>query len=332
MAMNCLKISFVLCATLTALLPGQADELVMRDASSWKGKVIEVRLDRILFRKDNESFDREVNVAKVFKIKYDNGTEDIMQTDNAMSGTQNRTAGMECIADGRYVHVSTRPDCSSLPPASHSYSVGDWYDENGVRGVVVGVTPDGKHGKIISPVSNRRGPFEISGDDPMFKGPVDLPLGMNDLTNGYANLQKLLKFRSLHPEFDDSMYPALMYVSRLGEGWYVPAIGELEELCRLLDTKTVYNGSLKSYRGKSVKWIKVINRQLKEHDGDKIGGIYFLSSTEDFSQGGEGGLAHKLFGDPEEPQFVVFKYNDEQKLKQHTVRSFPYPTIAFHLF
>ena len=85
MAMNCLKISFVLCATLTAILPGQADELVMRDASSWKGKVIEVRPDRILFRKDNESFDREVNVAKVFKIKYDNGTEDIMQTDNALS-------------------------------------------------------------------------------------------------------------------------------------------------------------------------------------------------------------------------------------------------------
>ena len=122
MAMNCLKISFVLCATLTAILPGQADELVMRDASSWKGKVIEVRPDRILFRKDNESFDREVNVAKVFKIKYDNGTEDIMQTDNATSGAQNRVAGMECIADGRYVHVSTRPDYSSLPPASHSYS------------------------------------------------------------------------------------------------------------------------------------------------------------------------------------------------------------------
>lgn len=331
----------LLCGCLgMGVLSALADELVMRDASSWKGKVVEVRPDKILFRKSSESFDREVSVVKVFKIKYDNGTEEIMEstvTNVSPSSPSSPSAGGYtspdgCIVDGRYVHVSTRPDWSQLAPAERSYAIGDWFDENGLQGIVVEVEPGGRHGKILSPLSNRKGGFESGTGDPIFKGSRDIPMGTNDVTNGYANLQKLLAFRTSHPEFSDSMFPILQYLARLGEGWYVPAIDELEYLCRLLDSTTVYHGPIEKLRGKKVKWLKVFNAQMKAHDAKKIKTAYLMSSTEDFSQGGGGGYFSALFGDPDEPQFVVFKYNDMEKIKQHTRRDFPYPTVALHLF
>ncbi|MDE5868767.1 MAG: hypothetical protein K2H18_00920, partial [Muribaculaceae bacterium] len=220
------KLIFLLLVAICGCGCLSADEIVLRDATSLNGVVKEVRPDKVLFRKRGENFDREISVDKVFKIKYDNGTEEKLAT--VSSPVRKDETSVDYIRNGRYYNVSTQPNYSVFPPASKVYYVGDWYSENGVEGIVVETTPDGRHGRIIShkdaPLKNFNNGH---GWGFWFKGGKDVPIGTNDRSNGYANLQKLRAFQKAHPEYDSQMFPVQTALDEWGSGWYVPSIDEM---------------------------------------------------------------------------------------------------------
>jgi len=128
--------------------------------------------------------------------------------------------------------VAPQPKVQAEPinppkPAVNTYKVGDYYDKNGKKGVVFEVTDDGLHGKIVSldqaekqwavdkdfgKIFNRQNPSKVSTDG-------------NDVWNGMINTDKIKQIDNWREK-----YPAFAWCCAKGDGWYLPAIHELERL------------------------------------------------------------------------------------------------------
>lgn len=299
-----------------------ADKIILRNADIIEGEIILIGDENLKYRKPGENFDREIAISNIFKIKFNNGEEQIFKktqvtTPKTTSSTKNQL-------------IQTEPDWNSMPQASRTYQVGDWFSENGVEGIVIWTTEDGRHGRII----HHKNFYTISNmPKAFFTGPTDIALGMNDKSNGYANLQAVKNFIANNPQYPLSMFPMLEDLLRLGDGWYLPSIEELiyfEMLCNRDITVLRKNHK---YEGKTIKCIKLINYTSKAHGGDKINTeSYKLSSTEDYSNGGAAQGQELLYGYPVKPQFAL--YIRETSVKNSlSIRNRPIlPIIPFHLF
>ena len=126
------------------------------------------------------------------------------------------------------------------------YKVGDYYNENGKRGVVFEVWDNGRHGKIVS-LDEIILPWCT---DELYAR--EFALGLTDENNGKANTVKVMK-RS-----DSDQYPAFVWCRNKGADWYLPAMEELMAI--------------------SNKWL-TINSTLAEYGAQLKDGWYW-SSTE----------------------------------------------------
>jgi len=307
-----------------------ADEIVTRSADVIVCKVATVGESTITYRKSGEKFDREIPVSEVFKIKYDNGQEENYANRVTPGAAPGNTAPGQTLTRGHeYAHVETEPDWNSMPPASREYQIGDWYNENGIEGIVVWTTPDGRHGRILHKKKWNNPKFKAP--KPFFTGPVNVVLGMNDMTNGYANKLKWRVFMQNNPQYSPDMFPMLQIIESLGGDWYMPAIKELEYFETLSERKVNYTGSNPEFRGKSVKWGKIFDSVSKKHGGQKHNDYHRISSTESYSEALGSVTSEALFGTPCDPQFVVLELIDS-KIRP-VVRDRPLePFYAFHLF
>lgn len=312
-----------------------ADSIITRSADIIECKVTQVGDAVVKYRKAGENFDREISRGDVFKVKYDNGEEECFpaagQYDNAPVARQ--AAGMQNrVAPRSYVNTETEPDWSAFPPASRQYHVGDWYSENGVEGIVIWTTPDGRHGRIIN--KKKFNDSKMRAPSPFFKGKTDFALGMTDRSNGYANLLAMNKFIASYPGNVADDFPITRIISTLGPGWYLPSIMEIEYFDRLRDTEVVYAGENQKFAGKRVKWHKIIDNVSKAHGGDKLNYAYLLSSTEVYAAGGASATFETLYGDPKDPQFALLKFDgviEGSNVKPY-LRNRGLPFLAFHLF
>lgn len=69
----------------------------------------------------------------MFSITYENGTKDL-------------------FADEKPQAVAAS---YPYPPVSRSYSLGELFDEGGIRGIVIRVSEDGRHGLLLSLVEGK---------------------------------------------------------------------------------------------------------------------------------------------------------------------------------
>lgn len=108
----------------------------------------------------------------------------------------------------------------STTPVSQSkvWQVGDYYNVNGKEGVVFWVDTTGKHGKIVS--MTEPGSRLKWSSDQKEQGRL---IGADSKTDGAKNLTAVKRI----PDWQ-SKYPAFKWCADLGEGWYLPAIEELE--------------------------------------------------------------------------------------------------------
>ncbi len=109
-----------------------------------------------------------------------------------------------------------------LQPETKTYKVGDLYDDGTKRGVVFEVTPDGRHGKIVSleEAEKQWAIVAVCGDK----------TGATSMTDGKANMQKIMAIRGWREK-----YPAFAWCADLGEGWYLPAQEELKTIDKARD-------------------------------------------------------------------------------------------------
>ncbi|MBE6193786.1 MAG: TIR domain-containing protein [Rikenellaceae bacterium] len=105
------------------------------------------------------------------------------------------------------------------------YAVGDYYNDGVREGVVFEVSADGRHGKIVS-MKQSAEKLEWSSDSAEQKRLI----GANSETDGAYNTAKVKAISGWQ-----SKYPAFKWCADLGEGWYLPAKGELRTIYKYQD-------------------------------------------------------------------------------------------------
>ena len=126
------------------------------------------------------------------------------------------------------------------------YEVGDYYNDGTKEGIVFVVYNGGYHGKIVSVDESR----ELWVGETVCEN-VTAATSKGD---GMGNMNKIKK----QPNWKNN-YPAFAWCASLGDGWYLPAVDELQLI----------------YENKSI-----INRMLNEKGyGEVVDGLYW-SSTE----------------------------------------------------
>lgn len=125
----------------------------------------------------------------------------------------------ENIAFGLFTNNQTSSPTiaqQSTQPTEKIYKVGDYYNDGVKEGVVFEVTPDGRHGKIVSMTTSV---LQWTSDKVERKRLI----GANSRTDGVANMAVVKAIDGWQ-----SKYPAFKWCADLGEGWYLPAIEELK--------------------------------------------------------------------------------------------------------
>lgn len=145
------------------------------------------------------------------------------------------------------------------------YAVGDYYDFNGVKGVVCKVTEDGLHGMVVS-LDEVMIPWSV------FRKPDLRTVGAVDRTDGRVNMQTVARYIAQNGlSWDD--FPAFKWCREQGEGWYLPAIDEV------LAIGNNFNGGTRMHYDRQAR--NRFNDALKEHGGKRMDRlVYYFSSTE----------------------------------------------------
>lgn len=138
---------------------------------------------------------------------------------------------------------------SALAQNKSSYKVGDYYNDGKKLGFVFYVDETGRSGKIISLQQTELPWYQATKKDKPQK------MGLENEKLGLINLVKLRHNEGWHEKF-----PAFAWCADLGEGWYLPSVGEWQEISR---QSKVLNNAMITFPG--------------AHD---IAGIYW-SSNED---------------------------------------------------
>lgn len=153
--------------------------------------------------------------------------------------------------------------------SNRTYAIGEIYDVNGIRGIVVRVNDEGTHGLIMSLDSEEKRwsakPKKVSF------GIFDAITDATDKEDGMKNMEAIERAIEKY-DVDWNWFPAFQWCRNKGEGWYLPAINELVEI-----NKAYHGGKIES--NKTAK--KTFNQTVKQNGGKSLNSnsIYF-SSTE----------------------------------------------------
>ena len=164
--------------------------------------------------------------------------------------------------------TSSDPAAPAALPVQYElkrYAVGDYYDFNGVKGVVCKVTEDGLHGMVVS-LDEVMIPWSV------FRKPDLRTVGAVDRTDGRVNMEIVARYIAENGlSWDD--FPAFKWCREQGEGWYLPAIDEV------LAIGNNFNGGTRMHYDRQAR--NRFNDALKEHGGKRMDRlVYYFSSTE----------------------------------------------------
>ena len=100
------------------------------------------------------------------------------------------------------------------------YQIGDYYDDGVKQGVVIEVSADGLHGKILSLQQH----YCCWADE---LEAIRSEIRAYNKRDGAIN-----QAVAMQQENWQKRYPAFAFCASLGEGWYLPAMEELETFLR----------------------------------------------------------------------------------------------------
>lgn len=162
-----------------------------------------------------------------------------------------------------------------------AYKVGDYYEKDGLKGIVVRVDDSGEHGLIMSLTccSSKW----LDGPDEKYN------TNCFDEEDGEKNLASAEKYIKDNNKSWD-MFPFIQWCRGLGPGWYPPAVDEIKDIM-----KAINGGKEDKVNTKAVNKIsKLINKTYK---GDALIHskliLSMYSSTES-----EGGSVYTFFYKP----------------------------------
>ena len=123
-------------------------------------------------------------------------------------------------------------------PEAKTYNIGDYYDENGKRGVVFEVWDGGRHGKIVSLDETR-----VAWDS---RVTFDVTNGLRNGTRTYADSKSDGKANTdkIMARSDSDCFLPFKWCRAKGSSWYLPAVDELK---KIYNNKKVLNATLQKY-------------------------------------------------------------------------------------
>lgn len=118
------------------------------------------------------------------------------------------------------------------------YRVGDYYNENGLEGVIFALDSTGNHGKIVSlPQTEER--IAWCRPERSFR---EGEFATTDAWDGAKNQAKIATLPMWQQDF-----PAFAWCAALGEGWYLPAIEELKLFTEQDEVRAAVNQTLTAH-------------------------------------------------------------------------------------
>ena len=123
-------------------------------------------------------------------------------------------------------------------PEAKTYKIGDYYNENGKRGVVFEVWDGGRHGKIVSLDETQAAWDSRVTWDATNSYRNGTRTYADSKSDGKANTDKIMA-RS-----DSDYFPAFKWCRAKGSNWYLPAVDELK---KIYNNKSVLNATLQKY-------------------------------------------------------------------------------------
>ena len=147
------------------------------------------------------------------------------------------------------------------------YGIGDIYDKNGIKGVVIMLTDGGRHGLIMSldeaclPWCN------------LHRKKQKKAMGASDRHDGMMNMLAIEKYIAEN-NLSWSNFPAFEWCRAKGEGWYLPSINEI------WSAGTIFLGGSRVASNRKAR--KAFNDNIIVAGGSPLSGIMiYHSSTED---------------------------------------------------
>lgn len=279
MKKSTLLLFWALCCGISAAV---AQDLIVRtDSTRIEARVTEVSPETVRYKRfsnpDGPTY--VLPVAGIDYIRYANGETDRFRQPAAPTPAPDApVAGAPAApapAPDAPVAAPTPASATSSDPAAPAalpvqyelkrYAVGDYYDFNGVKGVVCKVTEDGLHGMVVS-LDEVMIPWSV------FRKPDLRTVGAVDRTDGRVNMQTVARYIAENGlSWDD--FPAFKWCREQGEGWYLPAIDEV------LAIGNNFNGGTRMHYDRQAR--NRFNDALKEHGGKRMDRlVYYFSSTE----------------------------------------------------
>ncbi|MDE6864879.1 MAG: hypothetical protein K2I97_01470, partial [Alistipes sp.] len=265
------KFGLLLVALCSIATLSAQDRIVKTDDTQIEARVLEISPEQIRYKRfsnpDGPTY--VLPVGDIDHIRYANDEIESFRPAQPTPAPQPDDAVQpQPTAD------TPRPAVTEVPqqaaPAQHRqaqrpYEIGEWYDFNGVQGVVCVLDEDRMHGLILSLDEIYLHWSEY--------GKSDLRLvGADDTVDGETNMAKIAAYIAANgASWDD--FPAFKWCRDKGEGWYLPAIDEL------LQIGHNFNGGTRTKFDRHAR--NKFNNTLKEHDGKRMDRlVYYFSSTE----------------------------------------------------
>lgn len=264
MKKSTLLLFWALCCGISAAV---AQDLIVRtDSTRIEARVTEVSPETVRYKRfsnpDGPTY--VLPVAGIDYIRYANGETDRFRQPAAPAPAPDASVAVPTPASA----TSSAPAAPAALPVQYElkrYAVGDYYDFNGVKGVVCKVTEDGLHGMVVS-LDEVMIPWSV------FRKPDLRTVGAVDRTDGRVNMEIVARYIAENGlSWDD--FPAFKWCREQGEGWYLPAIDEV------LAIGNNFNGGTRMHYDRQAR--NRFNDALKEHGGKRMDRlVYYFSSTE----------------------------------------------------
>ena len=249
------------------------DLLVKRNGEQMRVKILKITKKKVQFvRHGTELPVYTLPVSDIEYIEYPMGDRDVFNKSSVSAQAKEATA--ETAEEKKFVRwhgAVPSPDGVSVivqeaDQEVKTYSIGDIYEKDGIKGVVVKLENGGASGVIMSLDESCKAWCTLHRKKMAAMGAVDR-------ADGEANMKAIEQYIEKNG-LSWSDFPAFEWCRAKGEGWYLPSINELWA------AGTIYLGGSRTATNRRFR--KSFNARLEGAGGTPLSGIMiYHSSTED---------------------------------------------------
>lgn len=256
------KILLSVVTILSVVFNMSADRIVTNLGEEIECKVEKISETELVYTSSPSTVLRALPLSSILYVQYDNGEKELFKKDvDKEQGLSLAELEADFFPIKYPVNIPT--DYSGLPGSERAYRLFDYYDENGVRGIVIEITPDGHHGKVLALNEITLNELKVKDLAP------NMSIGCKSLFDGEGNTIKFLSVLSELSKRYNKRQKVVEEITKEGKGWYIPSYGELYRLFSILITPD------------SKEQLKRLNEILKKYNGKKISRYNdYVSSTE----------------------------------------------------